>query len=161
MFTLAISYLTMLNLPWFTDLILQFLFFTASDFAFITKHTHNWTSFPLWLAASLSLELFVLFLGSYPVVYWTPSNLGGLSFGVISFCLFIQFMGFSWQVYWSSLPFPPPVDHICQNSPLADNYSLSGKQPLACYRALAEMNVAVSSRKLEIPREHFMQKWAR
>ena len=104
MFTLAISYLTMLNLPWFMDLILQFLFFTASDFAFITKHTHNWTSFPLWLAASSFLELFVLFLGSYPVVYWTPSNLGGLSFGVISFCLFIQFIGFSWKAYCFAIP---------------------------------------------------------
>ena len=36
----------------------------------------------------------------------------GLSFGVTSFCLFIQFMGFSRQEYWSGLPFPPPVDHI-------------------------------------------------
>ena len=30
---------------------------------------------------------------------------------VISFCLFILSMGFSWQEYWSGLPFPPPVDH--------------------------------------------------
>ena len=29
----------------------------------------------------------------------------------LSLCLFIQFMGFSWQVYWDGLPFPP-VDHI-------------------------------------------------
>ena len=27
-------------------------------------------------------------------------------------------MGFSWQEYWSGLPFPPPVEHIYQNSPL-------------------------------------------
>ena len=25
---------------------------------------------------------------------------------------FIQFMRFSWQVYWGGLPFFPPVDHI-------------------------------------------------
>ena len=29
-----------------------------------------------------------------------------------SFCLFILFMGFSSQEYWSGLPFPSPVDHI-------------------------------------------------
>ena len=28
------------------------------------------------------------------------------------FCLFILFMGFSRQEYWSGLPFPFPVDHI-------------------------------------------------
>ena len=37
---------------------------------------------------------------------------GGSSSGVISFCLFILFMGFSQSKYWSGLPFPPPVDHI-------------------------------------------------
>ena len=31
---------------------------------------------------------------------------------VISFCLFVLFMGFSGQEYWSGLPFPSPVDHI-------------------------------------------------
>ena len=29
-----------------------------------------------------------------------------------TFCPFIQFKRFSRQVYWGSLPFPPPVDHI-------------------------------------------------
>ena len=28
------------------------------------------------------------------------------------FCLFIVFMGFSRQEYWSGFPFPSPVDHI-------------------------------------------------
>ena len=37
---------------------------------------------------------------------------GDPSFGVILFCLFIQFMGFSKLVYWSGLPFIPPVDRI-------------------------------------------------
>ena len=30
----------------------------------------------------------------------------------IPFCLFILFMGFSRQEYWSSLPFPSAVDHV-------------------------------------------------
>ena len=34
------------------------------------------------------------------------------------FCLFIQFLRFSQQEYSSGLPFPLPVDHVCQNSPL-------------------------------------------
>ena len=31
---------------------------------------------------------------------------------ILSFCLFILFMGFSRQEHWSGLPFPSPVDHI-------------------------------------------------
>ena len=51
---------------------------------------------------------------SSPVGYWTPSDLGGWSSGLISFCLFIlfMFMGFLWQQYWSGLPFFPSVDHV-------------------------------------------------
>ena len=40
--------------------------------------------------------------------YWLRSS----SFSVISFCLFILFMEFSRQEYWSGLPFPSPVDYI-------------------------------------------------
>ena len=39
-------------------------------------------------------------------------NLGSSSFSVLYFCVFIQFMGFSRQEYWSGLPFPSPVDHV-------------------------------------------------
>ena len=52
----------------------------------------------------------------FPVVYWTPTDLGGSSSGVICFNLLILFMGFSRQEYWNDLPFPSPVGHICQNS---------------------------------------------
>ena len=61
---------------------------------------------------SASSFLLELFLHSSPVAYWAPTNLGGRSsFSVISFCLFILFMGFSRQECWSGLPFPSPVDH--------------------------------------------------
>ena len=53
-----------------------------------------------------------LFLCSSPVAYWTSSNMGGSSSGVISSCLFILFMEFLQQEYWCGLPFLPPVDHI-------------------------------------------------
>ena len=53
-----------------------------------------------------------LFLHRSPVAYWVPTDLGSSSFSVLSFCLFILFMGFSRQEYWSGLPFPSLVDHI-------------------------------------------------
>ena len=46
------------------------------------------------------------------VAYWAPTDLGSSSFSVLSFCLFILFMGFSRQEDWSGLPFPFPVDHV-------------------------------------------------
>ena len=56
-----------------------------------------------------------LFLHWSPVAYWAPTDLGSSSFSILSFCLFILFMGFSRQEYWSGLPFPSPVDHILSN----------------------------------------------
>ena len=52
-----------------------------------------------------------LFLHWSSVAYWAPTNLGSSSFSILSFCLFILFMGFSRQEYWSGLPFLSPVDH--------------------------------------------------
>ena len=87
------------------------LFFAASDITSITSHIHNcfFFFFSLWLDSSFFLKLF---LRSSSVAYWAPTDLGSSSFSVICFCLFILFMGFSRQEYWSGLPFPSPVDHI-------------------------------------------------
>ena len=52
------------------------------------------------------------FLHWSPVAYGAPTDLESSSFSFLSFCLFILFMGFSRQEYWSGLPFPSPVDHI-------------------------------------------------
>ena len=52
-----------------------------------------------------------LFLHWSLIAYWAPTDLGSSSFSILSFCLFILFMGFSRQEYWSGLPFPSPVDH--------------------------------------------------
>ena len=95
MFTLAISYLTTSNLPWFIGSY-TVLFFTALGFTSITCHIHNWALCFLWL------HLFIL----------SGADLGSSSFSVIYFCLFILFMAFLSQEYWSGLPFPSPVDHI-------------------------------------------------
>ena len=58
---------------------------------------------------SFFLELFLYWS---PVAYWAPTDLGSSSFSILWFCLFILFMGFSRQDYWSALPFSSPVDHI-------------------------------------------------
>ena len=61
---------------------------------------------------SLWLHLFILSVVISPVRFWASIYMGSWSFSVISFCLFILFMGFSRQEYWSGLPLPSPVDHI-------------------------------------------------
>ena len=40
-----------------------------------------------------------LFFHSSPVTYWTPTDLGGSSSSIISFCFFIQFVRFLRQTY--------------------------------------------------------------
>ena len=65
-------------------------------------------------ASSFFLELF---LRSSPVAYWAPTNLKSSSFHVISFCLFILFMGFSRQEYWRGLCSLLQWTTFCQNSP--------------------------------------------
>ena len=81
-----------------------------------------------------------LFLHWSPVAYWAPTNLGSSSFSVLSFCLFILFMGFSRQEYWSGLPFPSPVDHIL--SDFSTKTCLSWVAPPAWHN-LIELDKAV------------------
>ena len=89
---------------------LQNLILLSSPETFTTEHR-----FCFGPVASLFLGLLVVVLHSSPVAYWIPSDLGDSSFSVISFCPFIQFMRFSQYLYWGSLPFPPPVDHVLSN----------------------------------------------
>ena len=86
------------------------LFFTALDFTSITSHQHHkWALFLLWLPLFiLSGVISPLFSSSI----LGPYRPGSSSFRVISFCIFILFMGFSRQESWSGLPFPSPVDHV-------------------------------------------------
>ena len=78
----------------------------------------TYTTGPSLCFGSASLFLLELFFHPFPVAYWTPTDLGGSFSSFILFCLFIVFMGFSWQEYWSSLPFPSPVE-LCQNSTMS------------------------------------------
>ena len=124
MFTLSISCLTTSNLPWFMDLAFQVLLqYCSLQLRILVPSPDMSTAdhcFYFGSATSFFWKLLATALCSSPVAFWTPSNLGDSSFSVVSLCLFIQFMWFSWQIYWDSLPFPPPVDYVFffQNSPL-------------------------------------------
>ena len=113
MFTIGISCLTTSNLPWFMDLTFQVpmqychLQHWALLISPVTSTT--WHCFHFGSVSSFFLELF---LHWSPVAYWAPTNLESLSFSVLYFCLFILFMRFSRQEYWSGFPFLSPVDHI-------------------------------------------------
>ena len=112
-FTLAISCLITSNLPWFTGLTfqdpmqycsLQHRTLLPSPVTSTTEHCVHSGS-----ASSFFLELFFY---SSPVASWAPTDLRSSSFSVLSFCLFILFMGFWRQEYWSGLRFPSPVAHV-------------------------------------------------
>ena len=85
------------------------LFFKASDFTSITSHIHNWVLF-------LLCPCLFIFSGVLSPLFSSnilcTTDLESSSFSITSDCLFILFMVFSRQEYWSGLSFPSPVDHI-------------------------------------------------
>ena len=112
-FMLAISFLTTSSLPSFMDLIFQVpKQYCSLQHQILLPSPVTSTTGCCFCFGSLSSFFLELFLHWSSVAYWVPTDLGSSSFSVLSFCLFILFMGFSRQEYWSSLPFPSPVDHI-------------------------------------------------
>ena len=107
MFTLAISCFTTSNLPWFMDLTFQIPMQYCS--------LQNWTLLPIpvtpttgccFCFGSVSIFFLELFLHWSPVAYWAPTDLWSSSFSVLSFCLFILFMGFKAKILkWFVIPF--------------------------------------------------------
>ena len=81
-----------------------------------------------------------LFLHWYPVAHLAPTNLGSSSFSILSFFLFILFMGSSRQEYWNGLSFPFPVDHI-----LSDLSTMPGRLgwPRRAWLSFIELDKAV------------------
>ena len=112
-FTFAISCLTTYNLPWFMNITFQVPMQYCS--------LQHWT---LLLSPVTSTSGYCFCFGSIPsfflglflhwslVAYWASTDPGSSPFCILSFCLFILFMGFSRQEYWQGLPFPSPVDYI-------------------------------------------------
>ena len=116
-FTLAISSLTMSNLPWFMDLTFQFPMQYCSlvhQALFLPPDTSTKEDIIHGPTTSFFLELLVIALCSSPVAYWTPYNLVGSSSGVISLCLFIFSMRFSRIESWVSCCFLLHWPTFCQ-----------------------------------------------
>ena len=112
-FTLVISCLTTSNLPWFMDLTFQVpMQYCSLQHQTLLPSPVISTTGCCFHFGSVSSFFLELFLHSSPVAYWTPTDMGSSSFSVLSFCLFILFMGFSRQEYWSGLLFPSPVNHV-------------------------------------------------
>ena len=119
MFTFAILSVIASNLPWFMDhgsMNLHGPFQVPLQFSLqhctLLPSPVMSTTGCCFCFGSISSFFLDLFLPSSPVTYWVPTDLGSSSFSVISFWLFILFLGFSRQEYWSGLPFQSPVDHI-------------------------------------------------
>ena len=142
MFILAISCLTTSNLPWFKDLTSQ----VPMQHCSLQHQTllpspvmyTNGCCFCFGCTPSFFLDLF---LHWSPLSYWAPTNLGSSSFSVLSFCLFILFIQFLRQEYWSGLPFLSPVEHIL--SDLSTMWCLSWVAP-TWHGCFIELNKAVA-----------------
>ena len=118
-FTLAISRLTTSNLPWFMDLTFQVpMQYCSLQHRTLLPPSITTTAGCHFCPCSIPSFFLELFLHWSPVACWAPINLGSSSFSVLSFCLFILFMGFSRQEYWcfaipffSGLHFVRPLHH--------------------------------------------------
>ena len=111
--TLAISCLTTSNLPWFVYLICQVpMQYCSLQHETLLPSLVTSTAGCCFCFGSVSSFFLELFLHWSPVAFEACIDLGSSSFSVLSFCLFILFMGFSRQGYWSGLPFPSLVNHI-------------------------------------------------
>ena len=112
LFTLTISCLITSNLPWFMDLTFPVpMQYCSLQHQILLPSPVTSTTGCCFCFGSISLFFLELFLHWSLVAYWAPTDLGSSCFSVLSFCLFILFMGFSRQEYWSGLSFPSPADH--------------------------------------------------
>ena len=98
MFTLVISCLTTYNLLRFMDLTFQvpMQYCSLHHRTLLLSPVTSTTGYCFCFGSipSFSLELFLHWSA---VAYWAPTNLGSSSFSILSFWLFILFMGFSRQ----------------------------------------------------------------
>ena len=115
MFTLAISCLTISNLPWFMGLIFQ----VPEKYCSVQHHTYfRHKSHPqvgvvlLWLclfivSGVISPLISTVYSFSPIVAYWAPTDLGNSLFIVLSFSIFVLFMGFlkASILKWFAIPF--------------------------------------------------------
>ena len=113
MFTLSISCLTTFNLPWLMDLTFQVpMQYCSVQYQTLLLSPVTHTTGYCFCFGSIPSFFLELFLRWSPVAYWAPTDLGSSSFIILLFCLFILFLGFLMQEYWSGLPFPSPMDLV-------------------------------------------------
>ena len=89
-----ISCLTTSNLPWFIDLTFQvpMQYYSLQHWTLLPSPVMSTTKCCFCFSSICSFFL-EIFLHWSPVAYWAPTDLGSSSFSVLSFCLFILFMG--------------------------------------------------------------------
>ena len=86
MFTLAISYLTTSNLPWFMDLTFQVpIQYCSLEHQTLLLPPVPYKTGCCFCFNSIPSFFLELFLHWSPVAYWAPTNLGSSSFSVLSF----------------------------------------------------------------------------
>ena len=95
-FTLVISCLTTSNLPGFMDLTFQVYmqYCSLQHWTLLLAPVTSTTGYCFCFGSIPSFFL-ELFLHWSPAAYWAPTDLGSSSLSVLSFCLFILFMGSS------------------------------------------------------------------
>ena len=109
MFTLAISCLTTSSFPWFMDLTFQVpMQYCSSQHRTLLLSPVPSTARYCFCFVSIPSFFLELFLHWSPVAYWAPTDLGSSSFSILSFCLFILFMGFYLGRAQPSLSIDPP-----------------------------------------------------
>ena len=118
MFTLAVSYLTTSNFPWFMDLTFQVsMQYCSLQHRILLLSPVTSAIRCSFCFDSVSLFFLELFLHWAPVTYWAPTNLDSSFFSVLSFCLFscsCDSQGKNTEVTCHSLL---QWTTFCQNSP--------------------------------------------
>ena len=113
MFNLVISCLMTSYLTWLMNLTFQVpMQYCSLQHWTLLPHSVTSTAGCCFCFDSVSSFFLELFLHWCPLAYWAPIDLGSSSVSALSFCLFILFMEFSRQEYWSGLSFSSPVDHV-------------------------------------------------
>ena len=131
-FTLAISYLTTSNLPWFMDLTFQvpMQYCSLQHWPCFYHQSHPQLGIVLlWLHPFiLSGVISPLISCSILGTYWS----GEFLFQCPIILPFILFMGISRKEYWNGLPFPSPVDHILSDLSTMTCPSCVAPHSMAC-----------------------------
>ena len=142
MFIQAIACLITSNLPWFMDLNLQVrMQYFSSQHQILLPSPVMYTTGYCFCFFSVSSTFLEWVLHWSPVAYWEPTDLENSSFSILSFCLFILFMGISRQECWSGLPFPSTADYVLSEFFTMTHPSLVALQGIA--HSFTELDKAV------------------